>query len=126
MWIGGIEMRISLLSIPFLLLLAFAALALQNDMPWINSVDPSSGRVGNAITAEGANLGPDRVAELYLTDGKTDFKVKILQQDAASIRFQIPAGTPPGRLALMVLTKGVEPQLIQQPVKLIVESDTTL
>jgi hypothetical protein len=70
-------------------------------MPWISSVDPTSGKPGDTLTAQGANLGPDRVADIYLTDGKADFKAKILEQNATSIRFRIPAVTAPGRMALM-------------------------
>jgi hypothetical protein len=101
------------------------ALVAQGDMPWINSADPPSGKAGDTITVKGANLGSDRVATLYLTDGKADFKVTILEQTSDSIRFRIPAVPAPGRLALMVLTRGVEPQLIQQPVKITVEVETT-
>ena len=43
------------------------------------------------------------------------------EQTATSIKFKIPAKAPAGRFALMLLTTGKEPKLIEQPVKLTVE-----
>jgi hypothetical protein len=34
---------------------------------------------------------------------------------------KVPTAAKPGRLALMVLTKGKEPKLIEQPVKVTIE-----
>jgi len=65
------------------------------------------------------------VAGLYLTDGKVDIKVPIIEQTATSIKFRIPSEAKPGRLALMVLTKDKPPRLIEEPVKITVESETT-
>ena len=119
-------MRISLLSIP--LLLAFALppiLQPQAGMPLISSVEPASGNVGDVLSIQGSNLGQDDVAALYLTDGKTDCKVLIVEQTSTSIRFKIPPDAKRGRFALMVLTKGADPKLIEQPVKVVVEAEAT-
>jgi hypothetical protein len=94
-------------------------------MPLMNSVEPSSGRAGDVLLTQGANLGQDAVAGLYLTDGKTDLKVLIIEQTSTSIRFKIPLEAKPGRFALMVLTKEADPKLIEQPVKITVEPATT-
>jgi hypothetical protein len=114
-------------SIP--LLLAFAALGgapqVQGPMPMMNSVEPASGRVGDTLAIRGENLGSDNVAALYLTDGKVDIKVAIVEQTARTLRFKIPPEAKPGRLALMVLTREAAPRLIEQPVKITVESDTS-
>ena len=91
----------------------------------MSSVDPGSGKVGDVLVIKGVNLGPQSVAALYLTDGTTDVKVPILEQTATSIRFKIPPEAKPGRLALMVLTGGKEPRLIEEPVKITVEPETT-
>lgn len=120
-------MRISLLSIP-LLLLVFAAPTHpqpQAQMPMIISLDPTSGAVGDVLTARGQNLGRERVDAVYLTDGKTDIKVLIVEQTATSIQFRIPPEAKAGRLAVMVLTTGKEPKLIEEPVKITIEPDAT-
>jgi hypothetical protein len=96
----------------------------QAAMPMMRSVEPASGRVGDVLVVQGANLGQDNVAALYLTDGKTDIKVPIIEQTATSIKFRIPPEAKPGRFALMVLTKGKEPKLIEQPVKITVEPES--
>lgn len=122
----GFEMRISLLSIPLLLAAAHPApLWSQNDMPFIRSVEPGVGKAGDVLVLQGANLGQDSVAALYLTDRKNDFKVVMIEQTAESIRFKIPSEATPGRFALMVLTTGKDPRLVEQPVKVTIERETT-
>lgn len=118
-------MRMSLLSIPLL-----AVLALSEDpqspggMPSMSSVEPGSGKAGDVLTVQGARLGKENVATVYLTDGKTDIEVPIVEQAATSIKFKIPPEAKPGRFALMVLTKDKDPKLIEQPVKVTVEPES--
>jgi hypothetical protein len=115
-------MRISLLAIPLLLALPLALHSeTENQMPVMTAVDPAEGNSGDVLTAQGANLGEDIVAAVFLTDGKTDFKTVIVEQTATSIKFKIPAKAKPGRFALMVLTKGKTSTLIEEPVKVNVE-----
>jgi len=119
-------MGVFALSIP--LFLAFALPGgppPQAVMPVMSSIEPASGRVGDTLVIHGEHLGRENVAALYLTDGKVDLKVPEIEQTPTTIRFKIPSGTKPGRLALMVLTKEADPKLIEQPVKITVESDTT-
>jgi len=119
-------MRISLLSIPLLFALALPANSQpQGGLPTISSVEPASGKGGDVLSIQGANLGQDTIAQLYLTDGKTDLKVQMIEQTSTSIRFRIPPEARPGRFALMVLTKGKDPKLIELPVKIVVEPETT-
>ena len=126
MMIGGIQMRIYLTAIPLLLALAQpGSLRSQVGVPMMRSVEPDSGKVGEILEIQGENLGQDRVTALYLTDENTDIKVLILDQTATSIRFRIPPGAKPGRLALMVLTNDKPPRLIEEPVKITVEPETT-
>jgi hypothetical protein len=99
--------------------------ATPGQLPMMSSIEPASGKIGDVITVRGSYLGKDTVAALYLTDGTIDTKVTIVQQSADAIQFKIPAGVKPGRLALMVLTSGTDPKLIEEPVKITVESDTT-
>jgi len=119
-------MGISLLSIPLLMALALPAnLQAQADMPLMSSVEPTAGKVGDVLSIHGVNLGQDKVAQLYLTDGKTDLKVLMIEQTPTLITFRIPPEAKPGRFALMVLTKGKDRKLIEQPVKIMVEPETT-
>lgn len=119
-------MRLSALSIPLLIALALPLHPQsQGGMPMMSSVDPVSGKVGDVLVIQGSNLDRSCVAELYLTDGSTDVKVPILEQTATSIKFKIPPEAKPGRLALMVLTTGKPAKLIEEPVKIEVESVTT-
>jgi hypothetical protein len=115
------------LSIPLLLALAVPAGGPppQGSMPIMNSVDPVFGRAGDVLAIHGDHLGRDFVAALYLTDGKTDVKVAIVEQTATRLRFKIPSEAKPGRFALMVLTVEAVPKLIEQPVKITIEPDTT-
>jgi hypothetical protein len=99
---------------------SFVAYA-QTAMPRMASVEPQNGKVGDVIVVTGENLQKDAVAKLYLTDGTHDLQVDITEQSATTIKFQIPAKAKPGRVALMVLTAGKEPKLIEQPVKVTVD-----
>ena len=91
----------------------------------MRSVEPTSGKIGDVLVIQGENLGQESVAGLYLMDGKIDIKTPIIEQTATSIKFRIPSEAKPGRLALMVLTKDKPPRLIEEPVKITVESETT-
>jgi len=119
-------MRISVISIPLLVALALPGVILcQPGMPNMHSIEPTAAKAGQVVETRGENLGRDCVTALYLTDGTTDLKVTILEQTATSVKFRIPAEAKPGRFALMVLTKDDPPRLIQEPVKITVEPETT-
>jgi hypothetical protein len=45
----------------------------------------------------------------------------VTEQAATAIKFKVPEKVTPGRFALMVLTGGKEPKLIEQPVKVTIE-----
>jgi IPT/TIG domain-containing protein len=125
MWMEGIRMRKSVLGVALLLGLAVVRLSAQSSSPHITVVDPANGATGDVVTATGENLGSEIVAAVYLTDGKNDIKVVVVSQTDTSLQFKIPAEIKPGRLALLVLTKGKEPKLIEEPVKLTVETRST-
>ena len=93
----------------------------QSTIPQMQKVDPASARSGDVVAVTGDSLDQDSVAALYLTDGKEDVKVEITEQTADVIKFKIPANAKTGRLALMVLTKGKDPKLIEEPVKVLIE-----
>jgi hypothetical protein len=112
-------MRLSF-ALPLFLAASLAAFA-QQTMPRMNTVDPGTGKAGDEITVAGENLEKAQVAKVYLTDGKNDVLVDVTEQTSTSIKFKIPTKASAGRFALMLLTTGKEPKLIEQPVKLTVE-----
>jgi len=119
-------MRISLILIIILAALSLPAGAPpQTGLPLIQSVEPASGKVGDVLAIKGENLGRATVAGLYLTDGVNDVKVTIIEQTATSMKFKIPPEAKPGRVALMVLTNEKPPKLIEEPVKITVEPETS-
>jgi hypothetical protein len=72
------------------------------------------------IAVTGENLDKGTVGKVYLTDGKNDFVCEVTEQTATSLKLKIPAKVT-GRMALMILTVGKEPKLIEQPVKVTIE-----
>lgn len=116
-------MRISVI---ILALLAICAVgSAQTAMPRMTSVDPMNGKIGDVITVTGENLQKAIVAKVYLTDGKNDLVVEVLEQTETTVKFKIPAKAA-GRLALMVLTVGKDAQLIEQPVKVTIDAPGTI
>ena len=123
MKLEGIQMRKSSFVIAVLFALAVAAVLLaQSTMPQMQTVEPASAKIGDMVTVTGENLDQTVVAALYLTNGKEDFKVEIAGQTANEIKFKIPSAIKTGRLALMVLTKGKDARLIEEPVKVLIEA----
>ena len=115
-------MRKSSLSIAVLGAIASAVLlSAQPAMPQMQTVEPASAKTGDLVTVTGENLGQSLVAALYLTDGKADVKVEIIEQTDSAIKFKIPATMKEGRFALMVLTKGKYAKFIEEPVKVLIE-----
>jgi len=112
-----------LLLIPVLLAVSAAPpLSAQEAIPRCTTVEPMSGKVGTEIVVTGENLGKEIVAKLYLTDGKNDIEMAMSEQAATTIKTKIPASAKVGeRYKLMILTRGKEPKLIEQPVRFEVE-----
>ena len=86
----------------------------------IQTVNPMDARPGDSVVAAGTYMGKKYVAELYLTNGTDDIKVEILKQSDTEITFKVPEKIN-GRFRLMVLTGGVDGQLVEQPVRINVE-----
>lgn len=91
------------------------------NMPRLVTVEPAECKAGAEAVAKGENLDKKAVAELYLTDGKNDVKLTIVQQSADNIKFKIPADAKAGRFSLMLMTAGSDPKLMEQPVKVTVQ-----
>ncbi len=103
------------------LLLAAVVLQAQQASPKMTGVEPGNAKVGDVLTVTGENLDKASVAEVYLTDGAKDYKGAMTDQTGTEIKFKVPANTPAGRYALMVLTAGKDPKLMEQPVKVTIE-----
>jgi hypothetical protein len=96
----------------------------QAVLPRMTSVDPANGKIGDEIVVTGENLQKANVAKVYLTDGKNDLQVVVLEQTDTTIKFKIPPKAV-GRMAVMVLTTGKDAQLIEQPVKVAIDAAGT-
>jgi hypothetical protein len=92
----------------------------QTVLPRMTSVDPMNGKIGDVVVVTGENLEKAHVSKVYLTDGKNDLIVEVLEQTDTTIKFKIPAKAT-GRMAVMVLTNEKVPQLIEQPVKVTID-----
>ena len=79
----------------------------------VREVAPADARAGAVLIAYGDNLNATRIKEVWLTDGKTDYKVEILEQDNNSIRFLVPATVPAGRWRIAVTSD--EDMILEQP-----------
>jgi hypothetical protein len=106
--------------ISLLATLSLAAFA-QQPVPRMTTVEPPSAKAGAEVVVNGENLQKEHVAKLYLTDGKNDTPVVMIEQAAATIKFKIPEKAAAGRFSLMLLTTGNEPKLIEQPVRVTIE-----
>jgi hypothetical protein len=89
--------------------------------PVMRTVNPETVKAGEVATVSGEYLDKSRVAELFLTDGKTDVKVDILEQKSTALKFRVPASAAAGRYNLLVLLVGAEPTLIEEPARVRVE-----
>ncbi len=115
-------MRASYVGSALIVLLAFPILlSAQAAFPRMTTVDPMTAKVGEVITVSGENLDKDNVAEVFLTDGKSDTKVQITDQAAAALKFKVPDGAKPGRFGLVIRTPSNPPKDYVQPVKVTVQ-----
>jgi len=115
-------MKLSHVPLAFVALQMFASLIMaQTVLPRMTSVEPTTAKTGADVGVVGENLDKDNVTEVYLTDGKNDFRVQVIKQAASAITFKVPASMKPGRFSLMVRTSSTPPKLVEQPVKLTVE-----
>src|SRR5436305_12276628 len=106
------------------LLLGCVSAWAQDAMPRMSTVEPGSGKAGDVVAVTGENLEKANVTKVYLTDGKNDFECTVTGQTATEIKIKI-MDKAAGRLAIMILTGGKEPKLIEQPVKVPVEEEVS-
>ncbi len=89
--------------------------------PLMRTVEPDTAKAGDVVTVSGENLDKARVASVYFTDGKSEVKLVVVEQTEKTVKVKVPDNTKPGRLRLMVLTTGAEPQYLEQPVTVVIE-----
>jgi hypothetical protein len=102
-----------------LLLALAAAMPGFQGTPRCSAIDPDTAKSGDTVnvTCENADKAPG--AELYLTDGKIDTKVAIMEASGDKIKFQVPR-VKPGRYHLAFLTAN-KSSIVEQPVVITVE-----
>ena len=58
--------------------------------PRIAGVEPASGKVNDAVTVTGENLGKESVAGFLLSDDKSDYKAALVEQATGKVVFKVP------------------------------------
>jgi len=115
-------MRVSYVGPVLVALLAFPfLLCAQTDFPRMTTVDPMAAKVGEIVTVSGEHLDKANVAEVFLTDGKSDTKVEITEQAAEALKFKVPDAAKPGRFGLVIRTPSTPPKDYIQPVKVTIQ-----
>ena len=66
------------------------ALVFAQASPHVAAVDPSSGKMNDAVTVTGENLGKGSVSAIFLSDAKSDYKATIAEQSEAKIVMKVP------------------------------------
>ena len=105
--------------------LSCLALAAGDDAPQPNALSVKTAKPGDTFSITGVGLSATKVDEVYLTDHKFDMRVKVLNQQENSITVRVPPFAKPGRVQLLMLTKGDDPKLLEQPLYLVIEEATT-
>lgn len=107
------------------ILSSLGCFAADGDAPQMNTISAKTAKPGDIVNITGVGLDPSKIDEVYLTDHKFDMKVKVLEQKATSITLRVPPFAKPGRMQLLVLTKGDQPKLLEQPLYLLIEDPAT-
>ena len=89
--------------------------------PLMRVVDPGTAKIGDVVTVTGDNLNKELVAEVYLTAGESSYKVELISQSAKEIKFRVPADVKAGPYRISVLLTSVEPTMIEEPVRIVIE-----
>jgi hypothetical protein len=95
------------------------ALVAFQSLPKCTAVDPDTAKSGDMVTITCENADKANVAGVYLTDGKDDTKLTVMERAADKIKFQVPA-MKPGRYHIAFLTAN-KASMVEQPVVLTVE-----
>ncbi len=114
-------MRSSVVLALIVLLIIPLILTSQGTFPRMTTVEPLTAKAGAVLSIAGENLDKGNVAEVYLTDGKTDLRMEVNEQTATAIKAKVPDSVKPARYSLMILTATKPAQLVEQPVKVTIE-----
>jgi hypothetical protein len=118
-------MRLALLMSVILLQSVFAAAAVDpkepTPTPLMRTVDPYSTKAGAEVTISGDNLDKKVVAEVYMSLNGKNTKVEVTSQADKELKFKVPATAKPGSYRIVVLIRSVDPVLIEEPVRLVIE-----
>jgi hypothetical protein len=118
-------MRLALFLCVLLLIPAFALAAVDPKSepmptPLMRTVEPYPAKAGTEAIITGDNLGANIVAEVYISiDGKNT-KVEVTSQTEKELKFKIP-NVKAASYKVLVLLKSVDPTIIEEPVRLVVE-----
>ena len=90
----------------------------KNSLSVVKSIAGKTLKRGDIV---GDNLDKERVAEVYVSDGKENIAVKIVEQAEKKLVVKLPATLKPGRYAFVVMLPEVPPMFIEEPVKVTIE-----
>ncbi len=99
--------------------------AADEQAPQVSGMSPKAAKPGQVLDVTGVSLDVSKIEEVYLTDHKFDMRVKVLEQNDKLIKFRVPPFAKPGRMQLLLLTKGDDPKLLEQPVYVVIEENST-
>ena len=102
-----------------LFVISAALLSAFQGFPKCTAVDMDTVKTGDTVNVTCENVSKSTVADVYLTDGKDDTKVAVMERSADKIKFTVPR-IKPGRYHLALLTAN-KASMIEQPVALTVE-----
>jgi len=105
--------------------LAVSCFAYNDDAPQVNTLSPKVAKPGDTLEITGVRLDENKVDEVFLTDHKFDMKMKLLKQEATCLKVRVPPFVKPGRMQLLLLTKGDDPKLLEQPLYVLIEENST-
>ncbi len=89
-------------------------------LPVIRLLDRCYANSGEAVTATGDFLDRRSAMALTLVNGSQEVTATIIRQSATQLVFQVPEAAPLGRYQLRILTGGLKPRLVDQPVFLMI------
>ena len=112
-------------SMAAVLLVSTCSVLAEDEAPQVTGMSPKTAKAGEVLAVTGISLGPNKIDEVYLTDHKFDMRVKVVEQKGNIIRFRIPPFAKPGRMQLLLLTKGDNPMLLEQPAYVVIEDSAT-
>ncbi len=98
-------------------LLLAVSLLLAQEAPRLTAIEPPSGKPGDTVTATGENLDKSKVVAVFLSDARSDYKVKVLEQTPEKIVFKVPSV----KLASYNVSLQVRRDIYIQPVRFKVE-----